>query len=44
MQINPRAYPHPVLAHWGDDIINSTFGTGAILRFSPITGKRSDFH
>jgi len=25
MQINPRAYPHPVLAHWGDDIMNSTF-------------------
>jgi hypothetical protein len=25
MQINPRAYPHPVLAHWGDDILNSTF-------------------
>jgi hypothetical protein len=25
MQINPRAYPHPVLAHWGDDIISSTF-------------------
>jgi hypothetical protein len=25
MQINPRAYPHPVLAHWGDDITNSTF-------------------
>ena len=34
MQINPRAYPHPVLAHWGDDIIDSTFqgvvtGSGA---------------
>ena len=25
MQINPRAYPHPVLSHWGDDILNSTF-------------------
>jgi hypothetical protein len=25
MQINPRAYPHPVLAHWGDDVMNSTF-------------------
>src|ERR1700761_1808486 len=25
MQINPRAYPHPVLAHWGDDIMNSMF-------------------
>ncbi len=25
MQINPRAYPHPVLAHWGDDILDSTF-------------------
>jgi hypothetical protein len=25
MQINPRSYPHPVLAHWGDDILNSTF-------------------
>jgi hypothetical protein len=25
MQINPRAYPHPVLAHWGDDILNSNF-------------------
>jgi hypothetical protein len=25
MQINPRAYPHPVLSHWGDDVMNSTF-------------------
>ncbi len=25
MQINPRAYPHPVLAHWGDDILSSMF-------------------
>lgn len=25
MQINPRAYPHPVLAHWGDDIMDSNF-------------------
>ena len=25
MQINPRAYPPPVLAHWGDDILNSAF-------------------
>jgi hypothetical protein len=25
MQINPRAYPHPVLSHWGDDITNSAF-------------------
>jgi hypothetical protein len=25
MQINPRAYPHPVLAHWGDDVMNSNF-------------------
>ena len=25
MQINPRAYPHPVLAHWGDDVLSSAF-------------------
>jgi hypothetical protein len=25
MQINPRAYPHPVLSHFGDDIVNSVF-------------------
>jgi hypothetical protein len=25
MQIKPRSYPHPVLAHFGDDIVNSTF-------------------
>src|ERR1017187_706424 len=25
MQVNPRAYPHPVLSHWGDDILNSNF-------------------
>jgi len=25
MLINPRAYPHPVLTHWGDDILNSNF-------------------
>ncbi len=25
MEINARAYPHPVLSHFGDDIINSVF-------------------
>src|SRR5215467_8753578 len=25
MQINPRSYPHPVLTHFGDDIVNSVF-------------------
>jgi hypothetical protein len=25
MQIKPRAYPHPVLSHFGDDILNSVF-------------------
>jgi len=25
MQINPRSYPHPVLSHWGDDIVDSAF-------------------
>src|ERR1035441_4189924 len=25
MQIKPRAYPHPVLSHFGDDIVNSVF-------------------
>jgi len=25
MQIKPRSYPHPVLAHFGDDIVNSAF-------------------
>jgi hypothetical protein len=25
MQIKPRAYPHPVLSHFGDDIVNSLF-------------------
>jgi hypothetical protein len=25
MQIKPRSYPHPVLAHFGDDIVNSIF-------------------
>lgn len=25
MQIKPRSYPHPVLSHFGDDILNSVF-------------------
>src|SRR5262245_1990819 len=25
MQIKPRSYPHPVLAHFSDDIVNSVF-------------------
>ena len=25
MQIKPRSYPHPVLSHFGDDIVNSVF-------------------
>ena len=25
MQIRPRSYPHPVLSHFGDDILNSVF-------------------
>jgi hypothetical protein len=25
MQIKPRSYPHPVLTHFGDDIVNSIF-------------------
>lgn len=25
MQIRPRSYPHPVLAHFSDDIVNSVF-------------------
>src|ERR1700683_511029 len=25
MQVKPRSYPHPVLAHFSDDIVNSVF-------------------
>ncbi len=25
MQVKPRSYPHPVLSHFGDDIVDSIF-------------------